>query len=336
MFAIGHSDLASAMKLSEQSLRTKTALEVASQELSTGMKVNLVEATAGDLGKLFAIDRTLSRLSSEADAIQLAGGKSALAQVALGKIHENLVDFGPQLLSAVERGDTRSSQLIARDAQQALGAVVSALNVRYGRHSIFAGAALDQQAVAPAETVVNDVATIVAGAVDSTAALAAIDDYFFGPAGGFEGNFFLGSVQDAPPFRDESGETIEYAQRADSTEIRNAIRALAIAVVASEAPNFLGTSDQVNLLREAGSAAIAATDSVTTLRATLGFAEGRLEGASAQNQAMNGVFALERSSIVSVDPYETATKFEALQAQMQTIYTITARLSGLSLTNFLR
>ncbi len=336
MITVGQSDLASAMKLSEQNTRTKAALEVASSELSSGMKNNLVEATAGDLGKLFAIDRTISRLSSEADAIQLAGGKSALAQTALGSIHENLVDFGPQLLSAVERGDTQSSRLIASDARHALGAVVTSLNVRYARHSIFAGAALDQQAIAPTEVIISDISAIVAGAADSTAALVAIDDYFFSPAGGFETNVFLGATQDGPPFRDESGEIIEYAQRADSLGIRNAIRALTIAAVASNAPNFLGTSDQVDLLREAGNSAIAATGDITTLRETLGFAEGRIESAEARNRSMSGVFELERASMISTDPYETATKFEALQFQLQTIYTITARLSNLSLTNYLR
>jgi len=336
MITTGRSDLASAMKLSEQNTRTKTALAVASGELSSGIKNNLAEATGGDLGKLFAIDRTISQLRSEADAIQLASGKSGLAQTALGSIYENLVDFGPQLLSAVERGDTQSSRFIASDARLALGAVITSLNVRYGRHSVFAGAALDQQAVAPSEVILNDISALVSAASDSTAALVAIDDYFFSPTGGFEANSYLGSALDGPLFRDTNGETIEYAQKADSLEIRSALRALAIAAVASDAPNFIGTSDQVDLLREAGSAAIAATGGITTLRERLGFAEGRIETAEARNRAMSGVFEMERSSIVSIDPYEAATKFEALQVQLQTIYTITARLSGLSLTNYLR
>jgi flagellar hook-associated protein 3 FlgL len=336
MITVGQSDLASAMKLLDQNARTKTALEVASKELSTGVRSDLVEATAGDLGRLFSIDRTLLRLNSEADAIQLASSKSELAQVSLGNIHENLVGFGPQLLSAVERGDTQASRLIAADARHALGAVVTSLNVRYGRHSIFSGAALDQQSVASTEVIISDISAIIAGSADSTAAMLAIDDYFFSPADGFETNIFLGTTQDAPPFRDESGEIIEYAQRADSFGVRNAIRALTIAVVASDAPNFFGTADQVDLLREAGSAAIAATGDITTLREKLGFAEGRIEGVEARNRAMRGFFELERSSLISVDPYEVATKFEALQVQLQTIYTITARLSNLSLTNFLR
>ena len=36
------------------------------------------------------------------------------------------------------------------------------------------------------------------------------------------------------------------------------------------------------------------------------------------------------------DPFEAATEFAALEAQLQSIFTITARLSSLSLTGFLR
>jgi len=147
---------------------------------------------------------------------------------------------------------------------------------------------------------------------------------------------FKGAAQDGPPFRSGNGNSIDYAQRADSVGIRNAIRALAISAVASDAPNFLGTSDQVALLQEAGNSAISATSDITILRETLGFAEGRIEKAEARNHSMKSIFELERSSMISTDPYETATKFEALQVQLQTIYTITARLSNLSLTNFLR
>jgi flagellar hook-associated protein 3 FlgL len=336
MISLGHSDMASSMKLAEQNFTIKASMETVSSELSSGKKANLIDATAGDLGKLFAIDRTLLRLESKGEAVQLAGGKAAATQAALGNIHDNLMEIGPQLLSAVERRNFQSSTLIAADARHALGAVVVSINSRYGRHSIFAGAAVDQQAIGSAEEILNDVSVIVASSVDSASAILAIDDYFYNAGGGFETNIFRGSSQDAPPLHDENGVDVQYGIRADEPEIRNVLRALAIAAVASEAPNFLGTTDQIDLLREAGMSTIAATGSVIVLRETLGFAEGRIEGVRARTQAMHNILELERFAIVSADPYETATKFEALNVQLQTIYTITARLSGLSLINYLR
>lgn len=336
MIMVGQSDLASMMNRSGQTATTKAELAVASMELSSARKNNLLSASAGDLGQLFAIDRSISELDVQTNAIHLASGKAALTQKALGNIYENLVDFGPQLLSAVERGDAQSFTLISRDARLALGAVTTSLNARYGRHSVFSGADVDATAIASADAIISDISTIVAGVPDSAAALTAIDEYFYSPGGGFENNAFLGGVADAPSLHHESGEMIAYAQRADSQEIRGTIRALVIAVVASDAPNFVGTPDQVDLLREAGTAAIAATGDITRVRETLGFAEGRIEAAQARTRAMSDVFSLERAAIVSADPFEAATRFEALQTQLQTIYTVTSRLSKLSLTNFLR
>lgn len=149
-------------------------------------------------------------------------------------------------------------------------------------------------------------------------------------------NVYLGSVDGAPPLRDESGGTIHYAVTADHPGMRSMLRALSIAAVASDAPNFAGTSDQINLLREAGISAISAASDIITLKETLGFAEGRIEGEKARTLAMRNVFEMERAAMTTPDPYEAAVKFEALQVQLQTIYTITARLSGLSLMNYLR
>lgn len=336
MIGMARSNMASTMKLVEQNLTTKVALETASSELSSGRKSDLVKATAGDLGKLFAIDRTIMQLESKTDAIQLATGKSAVTQTALERVHDNLVDFGPQLLSAVERGDLQTSKIVAGDARNALGAVVTSINSRYGRHSVFAGAAVDRPAIESAETILSDISAIVAGSADSATAISAIDEYFYGAGGGFETNIYLGSSKDGPPLRDESGEEIQYGIRADTPEIRNALRALAMASVAAEAPNFIGTQDQVDLLKAAGNSAISATGSVISLKESLGFAEARIDGVRANALAMRNVFELERAAIISADPYESAAKIEALQVQLQTIYTITARLSGLSLTNYLR
>lgn len=182
MISTGRSDMASSIKLAEQNLSTKASLEAASVELSSGRKTDLIDATAGDLGKLFAIDRTILRLETNFQAAQLAGGKASLAQAALGNIHDNLVEIGPQLLSAVERGDQQSSKLIAADARHALGAVVSSINSRYGRHSIFAGATVDHPAIGSAEDILNDVSAIIAGSPNSASAIMAIDDYFLAQA----------------------------------------------------------------------------------------------------------------------------------------------------------
>lgn len=330
------SDLSSALTLSSRTNFVKNKLEISANELTSGKTENLAEATGGDLRKLFEIERTLDQLRGESRSAKFALGKASLTQLSLQRVHENLVEFGPNLLSAVGRGDTRSAGMISEGARGALNSIVSALNSKFGGHSVFSGANLDQSPISSSDVIITDIEAIVTGSADSAAAIASIDAYFFDIGAGYETNVFKGSPQDAPTHVLSDGTETSYSRRADEQPIREAIRSLAISIVAASAPNFFGTDDQIELFREAGVSAISSADGIIEMKESLGFSEGRLEKTLSSNTSMTSFFELERNSIVAVDLYEAATRLEALQGQLQTIYTLTARLSGLSLANYLR
>ncbi len=336
MITSGQSDLAANLRMNSQQSGIRAALDSASQSIVSGKKVNLVEASAGDLSHLFSIEHSLVKLNEESSAIDLAMGKAGLAQKSLTRIHERLMDSGPQLLAAVERKDFQSMTIIGRDARSGLESVVSAMNSRFGRHNIFSGAAVDVNALAPAQDLINDISTIVASSADAASALALIETYFFSPGGGFETNIYRGSNQDGPPLKGADGLTVEYLHRADSREIRDSLRALALAAVAADAPNFSGTNDQAILLREAAVSSMNANDSIIALQEGLGLSENRLANEQSRNRSHTDAFQLEHSRILSADPYETATLFQSLEAQLQSVFTLTSRLSNLTLNNFLR
>ena len=75
---------------------------------------------------------------------------------------------------------------------------------------------------------------------------------------------------------------------------------------------------------------------LTELRAGLGSLQGRIEETATRNSAERTSTQLARLGLVGIDPYETASKLEDVQLQLQTIYTVTVRSSRLSLTEFLR
>mgnify|MGYP006193710875 CR=1 FL=1 len=56
----------------------------------------------------------------------------------------------------------------------------------------------------------------------------------------------------------------------------------------------------------------------------------------ARNSAEITALELARAKIVSVDPFEAATKVKEAQTQLEMIYAVTARLSSLSLMEYLR
>ncbi len=330
------SDLASIIGMRARQTQIKSALDTASQELVSGEKSNLVQAAGGDLNRLFHIENRLGALTSDIDTLRLAAGKTNLMQISLERVADGLTDFGPSLLSTVNSGDIRSMEIVGTSARDKLEAAVSALNARYGNQSLFAGTAVDQPALAPASDILSDISAIVSGAANASAAIAAIDSYFFDPAGGFETSIYRGSTQDIGAAHISDGSQIDYGIRADSIPVRQSLRALAMAAVAADPATFSGTPDQVALLKEAAESAINAGNSVLRARETLGFAEENIQNAKAHTLAQQTAFNLERNGLRSVDPYEAASKLQELQTQLQTMYAMTARLSGLSLTNYLR
>ena len=87
---------------------------------------------------------------------------------------------------------------------------------------------------------------------------------------------------------------------------------------------------------KAGETMITSQGELAVLQAHIGTVESRIEDAKIINSAEGAALDLARSEMLGVDPYETATKLENTQTQLETLYALTARLSRLSLVDFLR
>lgn len=333
----GTPDLLTSGQLTRRTGQVNRDLALASQELTTGEQADLVAASAGDPRRIYAIDRDLTALDARKTVIDLAIGRAEVSQNALGRVEDASKAIGADLKAAVERGLINDSEFEASVARDTFEEVVSALNTRFGDRTLFAGADVGGAALASADDILAEIATRVAGAADSAAVVAAVDDYFFTDPTGFETSGYLGSTQDAPGARIADGEELDYAIRADANELREVMASLAIAVVGAEG-GFAGATDPVrlNVLGAAADRMIEATDDVIRLRAGLGVFEERFDSASVEVDSERLFLAEARNRIVAKDPFEAATEFTAIETQLQTILAITARLSSLNLTNFLR
>ena len=332
----GTSNLATQMQMARANGQTKQALNTAGQEVASGKKANLVKATGGDIGPLFALERNLAQLEQRAGSIRDASAKAAATQLNMANIQDTLANYGVDLLAATNLESQPQAFGIANSALGALDRMVSSLNAQYAGQSLFAGAGVDGVAVIDAETMYDDIAALTALAADSTAAIAAVDDYFFNPAGGFMSSGFTGSALDAPGAGISDGEVANYSLRADDMGIRNALRNVALAAVAGNGDHGGGTLDGMNMLREAAQGAVSGNDGLVDMRQNLGFVEQQIDNAAARNTAEASAFEINRNAILAADPYEAATRFQALEGQMEAIYLMTSRLSSMRLQNYLR
>lgn len=333
---VGVPDLLTAGQSSRSIGRVTQDLARVTEELSSGLRSDLVRASGGDPTRLYAIERELQLTEVRQFALSQAQGRSAVTQSALGRVQAVASDFGAPLLATVTLSDQRGAEVIASSARNAFAEVVSTLNSRFGDRALFAGAATDGPALADPDAILAEIAVLTAGAADAAGVLTTINQYFSSPTG-FQTTGFLGSAVDAPDVELADGETVSYAIRADADEIREVLSALAVVVIGSEG-GFAGdtTSERLLLLEAASRRSIAASDQIIDLRSGLGVIEERFDEASVMLRAEDDLLEQARSSIVARDPFEAAVELSSIETQVQAIFSITARLSTLTLTNFIR
>ncbi|MHA3914976.1 flagellin [Halovulum sp. GXIMD14793] len=329
-------DLAQFLVQQRNSSAVRADLQRAGQEMSTGRRSDLVEATQGDLGRVFSIDRSLAVLEQQSFDLTKAQGRAEASQLYLETIQKTASPFGADLLAAVGREDMVSARTFATNAEAELQAVVRTLNGEFGGRHLFSGAAEDRPAMASAATIIAEVDTIISSAADATTALAAIDAYFDTPAGGFGTTLYTGATEDAAAVTTPEGERVAYLMRADAAPIRDIIKGLAISATVTDT-TFGGSRSQITtLLRGSAQALVYGSDGVVGLRSEVGAAEAGIAHAQAYISTQKNALDMSRNDIVAVDVYDAAAKFAELETQLTAVYTVTSRLSSLSITNFLR
>ena len=72
------------------------------------------------------------------------------------------------------------------------------------------------------------------------------------------------------------------------------------------------------------------------LAGRIGISEARIDEASTRNESESNALQVLKYDLLGVDAYDAATRMETAQNQLETLYAVTARLSRLSLVDFLR
>ncbi|KGJ19555.1 hypothetical protein IX55_09810 [Paracoccus sanguinis] len=61
-----------------------------------------------------------------------------------------------------------------------------------------------------------------------------------------------------------------------------------------------------------------------------------IDQALARNVAEGSALSIARSDILAADPYQTASELTQTEANLQNLYALTARMTKLSLTDYIR
>ncbi|MGB1208057.1 MAG: flagellin, partial [Paracoccaceae bacterium] len=221
-------------------------------------------------------------------------------------------------------------------ARETFSTMVSRLNTHQAGRSLFAGAATDRAAVMPADDMIADLKTALSGAVTASDVEARLDSWFHDAGGGFDTSGYTGADTHVQPTRLSDTESVTLTVRADDDVFRHLLKHTAMGMLATD-PD-LGFSDEVQaaVLSNAGQGIVNGQTGLTSLRADVGVVQERISDVQGRNDAQKTVLRVARNAIAAADPYETAIRLEQVQAQLEALYTVTARNRQLSLVNYLR
>lgn len=328
-------DLSQHFQTLRQGSAIKGRLNTLTDELSSGRKSDLSGHLRGDTRQLAALDRELAMI----DGFDLAAGQLAQhlsqKQLVIARMNTRQIDLATQMVSLTSSSTDMDVASAEKAGRAAFDAFADLLNTRLGDRSLFAGAAVDRSAVASGPDMLADIVASVGGTTDAASITVVIDAWFDDPAGGFASMGYTGDTGPAIQQRIGAQDVLTLSGRADEKGFREMLKAGAFAAVSDSLSGTLDRSTRETLLRTGGERGFGAADEVTAIAARIGEDEQRLDEAGTRRTAQRTTFATARNALILADPYDTATLLQSVQQQLELHYTATARLSRLSLANYL-
>jgi flagellar hook-associated protein 3 FlgL len=333
MSRVSIGDTANALVLTRRNATLKDSINNLMTEATTGLAVDKTEKLKGNFVPLGGIEASLTQIAAYRSVAVETGAIANHMQVALTSISDSTSALSAALLAAVSSGSPSRIDTLGIEANQRLQGAMSALNTRMGGKSLFAGQTTDRAAVSDAETLMAALDTAIAGALSSADVETAVSDWFNDPLG-FAATVYQGgaTLEPVPIGRDQ---TAQLDVRANDPAIVASIKGLAMAALLTRGALAGSQVARADLAKRAGEGLASNQSSMAELEARLGVTEANIISAGVQNDAEKSALETARLGLLSLDPYETAAKLQEAQTQLETLFSITARMSRLSLVNFL-
>lgn len=326
-------DLSQHLFLRRQTSAARGDVTALSNALATGLATDTARHLGGQTAPLAAIEASLKRLTTYDQTIAGAITRADAMQSALARVDSAARAARADLLQAAT-GEATAIDAAATAGRAAFEDAVNALNTRIGDRSLFSGTATDRPALLDPDAFISAVKAAFAPASAPADIAAALDLWFADPSGftatAFRGDGMTGDIKVAEDI------TVSLSVTAADPDLHGTLKGLILSALLSDSMFVGDRAAQTALVRLAGAALTASGDGRTAAAARLGLVQERIGTAETRNGAEATALGLARSDLIAIDGYEVASRLAEAESRLQTIYTLTARLSSLSLVNFLR
>ncbi len=334
MSMVSFGDLAQSLLLKAQTARLKSDSMRITQELASGRLADTGQAVSGDFSRLSALAHSQTLLSGYQAAAREAAMSAQAIQGVLTLLSDSAAELVPELLIAPQDVAGERPTVSATQARDRLAAALATLNTSTGGRSLLAGEMVNGPAVTDANTILTALRATVTGATTADQALARIEAWFSAPTGfaavAYQGGAAAADLAISPQ------DTAWLGVTANDPAIRAVLSGLAAAALTDDASLGLPPGESRMLARRAGESLLRADESLTTLAARVGTTEAQVDAAQVRLSSEMLTLGRAQAALIEADPYTLATELEAVSTNLEMIYAITARLTQLKLSDYLR
>jgi flagellar hook-associated protein 3 FlgL len=331
----------------QRSIQTaQRELAVRQREVQTGALADV----AGTLGEKAAAPisllRQVSRIDSILDTNKSASTRLAATQSALGVVSASTQTLFDSLSAA--KGSIHGIAAASQSAKSQLGTLVSALNTAVAGQHIFAGLNTDVAPINPGNGIpagdemdaaflshfgfakTDPAAALITPAAFQTFATSQIEPLFVGS--GWAATV-SGATDDTITSRITLSGTAQTSVSANETGVRRALFAASLSANFLDTPLNLAAKDTiVDRALQQSSSSISA---LTELQGKTGFVQQKLTDAGSRLSAQRDLFESAASDLTSVDPFDAATRLNALLTRIETSYVLTQKIQQLNILRYL-
>lgn len=310
-------------------------LEAAGLELTTGQHADVNKAAGGDLRRLYVLEAGVASENAFKDAATRAGARLETALNSVEMIRNSTDGLAIDITAAVERGDTATAERVAASSRSTFSAAVQSLNTRYAGRSLFAGAEVNSPALPPSEDILTAAFASIAGAPDAATARGMLEDFFLSPTGGYETSMYQG---DDATTRMQVNDGVYLALEPNALDIpfRQALFGLALSAAVVEGEIGTTAEERTTSLGAAAQALLDAQPGLLDISAELGGLTEQANTAVSEAGDMRLQLELNLSDILSVDPYEAASRLTGLQGALEAALTVQSMTRNLSFVRFIQ
>lgn len=327
MTSIGYPDLLRFATLNRPTLELRQQLTDVSKELVTGRKSDLARDLGRNVGDYNLVSKALADIEASQNRLALAGNRLDATELPIKALRENLTGYAAETQSILLTSG-KADEVTRNAAESRINSVFSALNSSFGGRFLFSGDAVDRPPLAGADEFFTALEAAIGGATDEVSIDTAITA-FFADGGDFDTLIYQGGTGDAASVQLSSGDSLSYNTRANDPAFKSLLEGYTrIAYAAEEiSPDYLnGAVDQL----------FSAETLLLDQESFIGEQQSKLATALELSNEEKVILGESENDYAGVDPFDAATRLQNLEIQLQAAFTVTARLSQLSLTNFIR